>query len=373
MNKIILKSCLTIAIVLLSSGCFSNDKINLTKYNKSITTKQKITPICKSNYKQDKSTVAVVNFTNNSTFGTAKVNTKSSGANVGILGLSIEAQSSDSKSIRTVEPKLAKAFIPLIEEMVLNTGGTKLFTRSDLDKVDAELKLQDSGLLDPSSVVEFGLTSGVKYIITGSIDYVDHNFKNYSQYTGKLSNAVRNSDNDNVKIATVAINFATSFFDGTVIKTAITIKILDVATGKIVFTQQIKKDTKINSKKEPTYDQLVGAIKNCISEALPVLQAQFQEQFALKGYITKLRKNGDDIIAQINLGRDDKIKQGQEFIVLSQEESQDPLTNIKSCDLLNTDIKLIVTEHISKNKSWLKVENPKEANIKLLQLVKKVK
>jgi curli biogenesis system outer membrane secretion channel CsgG len=362
---------LILPTVLLFSGCMSN-KVNLADYKQHIKIKETIPQICKSNYKKEKTKVAVVNFTNNSTFGAASLTKKASDARVGIIGMSIGAKSDSSTTIRTVEPKLAKAFIPLIEKMLLNTGGTQLYTRSDLDKVDAELKLQDSGLLDPNSVVEFGLTSGVKYIITGSIDYVDYKFKDYSQYTGKLSNAVKNSDDDNVKMAAAAINFATSFFDGTSIKTAITVKILDVATGKVVFSQQIKKDTKINSKKEPTYDQLVGAVKNCISEALPVLQTQFQEQFSLKGYITKLRKNGDDIIAQINLGREDEVKVGQVFLVQSLEESEDPLTNKKSCDLLNTNIKLTVTKHISKNTSWLKVEDT-NANIKLLQLVRRIR
>jgi len=362
---------ITIIASFLISGCTSS-KINLGEYNQNIKIKENISKVCKPNYKQKKPRVAVVNFTNNSTFGTAKVDKKSSDARVGIIGLSIGAVSSSNKSVRTVEPKLAKAFIPLIENMVMNTGGTELFTREDLDKVDAELKLQDSGLLDPNSVVEFGLSSGVQYIITGSIDYVDHNFKNYTQYSRTLASATRHTNNDDLKLASALLHFGASFFDGTTVKTAITIKILDVATGKIVFTEQIKKETKINSKKEPSYDQLVGAVKNCIGEALPILQAQFQEQFSLKGYITKLRKHDDEIIAQINLGRDDKIKQGQKFIVLSQEDSEDPLTGKHTCDLLNTDVILTATRHISKNTSWLKVENATKSNIKLLQLVKKI-
>ena len=53
--------------------------------------------------------------------------------------MSIGAKSSSSDITRTVDPKLAKTFIPLIEKMILNTGGTNLFSRSDLDKIDAEL------------------------------------------------------------------------------------------------------------------------------------------------------------------------------------------------------------------------------------------
>ncbi len=356
----------------LLSGCFSST-LNISDFKQIITTKENIPKICISNYKKEKPSVAVINFTNNSTFGTASLNSKNAGASAGISGFYIGATSHSNNVVRIVEPRLAKAFIPLIENMLLNTGGTKLFTRSDLNKVDTELQLQDSGLLDPKSVVEFGLTSGVKYLITGSIDYINHNFNNYSQHTGKLSNAVSRSENNSVRIAAAALTLASSFFDGTTVNTAITVKILDVATGQIVYSEQIKTNTKISSRKEPTYDQLIGAVKDCIIDALPILQSQFQEQFALKGYITKLRKNGNNIVAQINLGRDDKIKKDQVFVVQAMDVSTDPFTNIESCDLIDTNVKLVATQHIDKNKSWLKVDDAKNSNIKLLQLVKKIK
>ncbi|MCK5295025.1 MAG: hypothetical protein KAJ49_10250, partial [Arcobacteraceae bacterium] len=200
--------------ILIFSGCLSTE-INIATYKQSINIKENIPQVCKSNFKQTKPTVAVVNFTNNSTFGTAKISTNNSDASIGLFGFSLGASSNKTNTIKTVEPKLAKAFIPLIEKMILDTGGTELFTRTDLDKVDTELKLQDSGLLDPSSIVEFGLNSGVEYIITGSIDYVEHNFKNYSKTTGTLANATYNTDNTNLKLAATGLHFISSLFDGT--------------------------------------------------------------------------------------------------------------------------------------------------------------
>ncbi len=362
-------------VTFFATGCSISSKINIADYKENIKTKENIPPICEAQYKKKKPSVAIINFTNNSNFGAATINEAKSedtaGFSFGLSGFKAGSKSGKSSSTRIVDPKLASSFVPLIENMILNTGGTRLFTRSDLDKVDTELKLQDSGLLDPNSVVEFGLTSGVEYIVTGSIDYVKHKFNNYSKYTGGIAEAAKYSDNDKLKIATSVINFATSFLDGTTVETAITVKIIDVSTGKIVFSEQIKKDTKINTQKKSSYTQLVGAVKDCVSEALPILQSQFQEYFALRGYITKLRRDGSDAIAQINLGRDDKIKEGQEFVVLKTESSFDPLSHKESCDLMATDIKLTATEHISKNNSWLRVENADD--VKLLQLVQKVK
>ena len=362
-------------ITLILSGCGSSNKLNISKYTKSINNKLTLDPFCKSIYTKEKPTVAIVNFTNNSNFGVAKVNDKSSDASIGIgvsiIGIGAGVKSNKSRTARVVDPKLASAFIPLIEKMVLNTGGVKLFTRTDMDKVDKELKLQDSGLLEPSSIVEFGLTSGVKYLITGSIDYVEHNFKNYSQYTSKLSNATRYSNNEDLKIAAATVHLLTSFFDGTKIKTGITIKILDVATGNIVFTEQIKSETKIKSKTQPTYGQLVGAVKSSINEALPSIQDRLYEQFSSSGYITKIKQYKDDLIVKLSIGKNENIKQGDKFIVQNVELSIDPLNNKKTCDKIRTNIILEASEHISSKSTWTKVIDGDIHNIKLLQLVKR--
>ncbi len=362
--------------IVLFTGC-GNDQVDLSIYKKNITKTINLDNSCKYLYNRSKPTVAVVNFTNNSNFGVANINNKNSDASVGIgfsiIGVGAGVKSSKSKTVRVVDPKLASAFIPSIENMILDTGGAKLFTRSDMNKVDAELKLQDSGLLDPKSVVDFGLQSGVQYIITGSIDYVKHNFKNYTQYTSKIANATMYSNNDNLKMAAAAVHLATSFLDGTKIQTGITIKMIDVATGGIIFTKSIKSETKLNSKSKPTYDQLVGAVKQSINEVLPQLKTKLLEQFSLEGYITKIKQyQDDDIVVQINLGKDDNIKIGDKFVVQDIDISVDPLTMKKSCELLDTKLILKATQHISKTHTWTIMENGNNLDIKLLQIVKKV-
>lgn len=366
---------LAFSFILFISGC-TTSKINLTDYNKNVTSKITLDETCRPLYNKEKSSVAVVNFTNNSNFGVANLADKkesaSAYAGITIVGVGVGANSSKSKVTRVVDPKLSNSFIPLIEKMLINTGGVNLFTRSDFNKIDAELKLQDSGLLDPQSVVEFGQTSGVKYLVTGSIDYVEHNHKDYSRHTTMLSKATRHSDNDDLKLATAALDFAAGFFDGTKIKTAVTIKVLDVATGKIIFTKQVKNETKINSKKEPTYGQLVGAIKNNISETLPSLQKELSSQFIVSGYITKIKFNSDnEALIQINMGKGDSIKKGDKFVVKNLESSVDPLTNKSSCEKIPTNIKLEATEHVADKYTWLKVLEGESKTIKLLQLVER--
>jgi hypothetical protein len=359
------------------SGCISNNT-NLVDYTQNLTTKMKLDNVCKPLYSKEKATVAVVNFTNNSGFGIANSDDKSentsAGIGVSIIGVGIGAESSSSKSTRMVDPKLAGAFIPQIEQMLMETGNVELFTRSDYDKVDAELKLQDSGLLEPNSAVEFGQNSGVKYLVTGSIDYVEHNHKDYSRHTQALSNATKYSNDDKVKMTAAALNFVTAFFDGTIINTSVTIKILDVATGKVMFSKQIKNETKINSKKAPSYGQLVGAIKTNISNALPTIQEHFSTRFTTSGYITKIKHTKDDeeeIIVQINFGSNDNVKEDDRFIIKKLETTTDPLTNKISCEKIPTNIELQATKHIYPTYTWTKVSQGEAKDIKLLQLVER--
>jgi len=373
----ILRVLFTISISIFFISCGSSTNINLAKYKQNINKKLTIDPICKDLYIKEKPRVAVVNFTNNSNFTLAKTNDKYSDTYIGIgitpIGIGAGANSSKSNTSRVVDPKLASAFIPLIEQMVINTGGAKLFTRSDLNKVDTELKLQDSGLLDPNSIVEFGLNSGVQYIITGSIDYVEHNFKNYSKYTKVIANASMHSDNTNLKLATSAAHLVSSFFDGTTIKSAVTVKIIDVATAEIIFSKQIKSETKLKSKRKPTYGELVGAVKSSINKALPSLQNELSKQFSIMTYINKIKKYDDDIIVQLNAGSNNKIKEGDKFKVLDIEVTTNPLNNQKTCDTFDTNIIIQASQHINKTKTWAKVISGDKDNVKLLQLVKKIK
>jgi curli biogenesis system outer membrane secretion channel CsgG len=336
------KLLFTVVLASLFIAC-SSTNINIADYSKNINQKLQIDPICKSLYTNSKPRVAVVPFTNNTN--------------------------------KKITNQLSNSFISQIEQMVLNTKGAKLFTRSDLNKVNDELKLQDSGLLDPNSIVQFGLNSGVQYIITGSIDYISHNFSNYSSYTGTLAHTSLYTNNSKLQLASAAVFLASSFFDGTKVKSAVTVKIIDVATGQIIFSKQVKTSKKIHSNNKPSYSQVVGIVKNSINEALPSLQNNLKKQFEKIAYINKIKKipAKNNIAVQINIGKDNDIKEGDEFIIQNLEVFEDPLTNTKTCEKINTNIKLIATQKISNTHTWLKVIDGNISNIKLLQFTKKIK
>ena len=371
----------TLSLILIISfsltGCIKNKNINVYDYPIQVTDKIKIPTICNKEYKYTLPKVAVLDFTNNSTYGKAKVDDKHSsgavGIGLGITGFVAGAKENKSSTKRTIDDKLSDSITPLIESIVLNTGGAILYTRNELDKVNDELKLQDSGLIDSNSIVKFGKLSGVQYLITGTIDNATALHRGYTKYTNSLENVANNTQNKELKLATGLLSLGVSLFDGTDIETDITIKIIDVSTSKIIFTKALKNKVKISARQRPTYDQIISGIKNSIKNVMPELENEFSKHFVLQSYITQIRKNNDlDTIIRIKLGTKQKIKKGDKFNIFMIEENIDPLTSTVTCDKIKLPIVLTATDEISEEESWTQLNNNDIKDIKILQLIRKV-
>ena len=390
MNKLLKNSILSVAAIAVLTGCGGN-KLDVLSYPTKVKVKVDIPEICIPKYKSAMPTVAVMEFTNNSTFGKADIDqtkgeshtTKKSAAVAGFVaspaGVGIGmAAASDRKTKskvtnvkRSVDAKLSASVTGPLETLIVNSGGAKLFTRSDMDKVDAELKFQDSGLVDPDSAVEFGKTSGVRYIITGSIDNVEQKYRDNSAAAGGVAKATAQSDNQAVKLMGALMNMGASMTDGMIITAKMTVKMLDVQTGKIIFSTQLEETGNIGKIREPNYDQVVGGIKTAMLEALPTLNEDLANYFAVKGYITQIKAKDEDIIAQVNIGRDLKVVENQVFNVYQFDEMEDPMSGEKSCDVIETTTKLRASQQITKNTTWVTVEEGEGSTLKLGQLVQK--
>jgi Uncharacterized protein involved in formation of curli polymers len=86
----------------------------------------------------------------------------------------------------------------LAEELVTNlfmTGNLEIVERSLLDKLMAELKLNQTGAIDPDSAKKVGKIAGVEAIVTGSItdlqSYVGVNCRLIDTETGKIFGAAQ--------------------------------------------------------------------------------------------------------------------------------------------------------------------------------------
>ena len=157
----ILISFLKINIIGLSTlfftGCIGN-KIDVLAYPTQIKSKVNIPKICLPVYNSVIPTVAVVEFTNNSTYGKASsVATNSSAkvwqksraigvsphpsviASIGRTNSTIQAKSTSVS--RQIDSKLSQSIVGPLENLIVNSGGAKLFTRADMDKEEFQIQL----------------------------------------------------------------------------------------------------------------------------------------------------------------------------------------------------------------------------------------
>lgn len=378
-----------ISIAILA-GCTGNN-LDVAKYQTRINGKVQIPEVCQTKYKSVMPTVAVMEFNNNSTFGKADIDqtdgslqaTKQSAAIAGIVagpaGVGVGAASAsklDAKSKttnvkRSVDAKISESITGPLESLIVTSGGAKLFSRADMDKVDAELKFQDSGLVDPDSAAQFGKLSGVKFIITGSLDNVEQKYRNNEAAAKGVANMTKHSDNNAVKLLGALAQMGASMTDGMIITTKMTVKMIDVETGKIVFSKQLESSGNIGKIPEPTYDQVIGGIKSAMLESIPELNKDFADYFAVKGYITQLKTDGKEYIAQVNIGRDAKVVENQVFDTYNFEQVEDPMTGAITCDVTQTPVQLRASQQIQENATWATVEKGDGSMLKLGQLVRK--
>jgi hypothetical protein len=388
MNKTI-KTTIPFLSLLLFSGCVSTEnlgvaslmkdenKINVAKFPHKINDRVSIPPTCKSQFEESLPKVAIVKFTNNTTYGKATINfkDKKQGAEIGLLGTSIgaKAEKKEYNEKREVDAKLSESVTSPLENLILETGAAELITREDIDKIDKELKLQDSGLLDTDTIVEFGKQSGVKYLITGSIDSVEESYRDNEGASKDVNSVTSKSDNNAVKVVGLLGRVITSFTDGLSIKTKVTVKMLDVETGKLVFTKKLQGEKFVGKLKRASFDQVTGAIKATIIESLPQISPEFNAKFSVKSYVTQIRseeKGSDDMIAQINLGSKNKVQENQYFNVYKYEAYADPLSGKESCDLIQMPIELKITNQIGPDRTWATVEGEVE-QLRIGHLVKR--
>ena len=149
------------------------------------------------------------------------------------------------------------------------------------------------------------------------------------------------------------------------ISTRMTVRLLDVETGEIVFSKQLQDSVNIGRVQNPSYDQIVGGIKASLLNSLPSLEEDLAIYFSVKGYITQLKSNDGDIIAQVNLGRDYKVTEDQLFNVYVLEENEDPINGMISCDVIQTTTQLRASQQINSKSTWTTIYDGSPSILKL--------
>jgi hypothetical protein len=254
-------------------------------------------------------------------------------------------------------------------------GGAQIYSRSDLDKVMKEQKLQQSGLFDEKTLAEVGKLTGVKYIVTGSIDSVTQKFDDYREAGKQASKAVSNNKKDATgAVLGAMLSLGGTAMSGMKITTRATIKIIDVKTGKILFSAPIEETKNIGMIPNPTYTQIIGAIKENLIEGIKDLKPKLSQYFALSGYIIQIKSDNKhkNFITQINLGSKNKIKPSQTFKVYQFDEITDPVTNKVTCDKYTMNVKLIVSKNqIQPTTSWSVAKGDDAPKLRPGQIIKR--
>ena len=375
---------LLILAILLLSGCFGSVKnLDTSKYNVNKNDKRvlQIPKACKDAYKTAIPRVAVVNITNNSTFGKANIsketNNKKSNLSVGGIGITnafaigakANSNSKKLKESRKVDAKLSQSIASLVETKLLDIGGSKIYSREDLDKIMKEQKLQQSGLMDDNTLVALGQLAGVEYIVTGSLNSVEQKFiAQMKQDTSKSSSSQGEKVKLLMNIAAMANNAVRS---GMFISTNFNLKVLDVKTAKLLYSKNIKGETSIGNIKNPSFDQVVGGIKVAVTKSLDQANKGLSEYFKLRGYIMQIKSNKKEKIALINLGKNSKVKPNDEFFIYNFNEIEDPMSGKTECDMTKSQISLRLTNQLQNKRSWGVLEGDNLNRIRLKQLVER--
>jgi hypothetical protein len=380
------------AVALFLTGCGTT--INMADYPNKVRSKYSVPDVCKGEYAKLKEIpkVAIAPFVNNSSFGKADTTTtnaqasyqQASATGIGVSSGAIgvvhaeagSAQMHKNETKRTVDPKLDKAITSALEGVLAEMGGADVYSRTDLDKVMQEQNLQQSGLVDENTIVQVGKLAGVKYIITGSIDSVTQKYDDYEKAAQAATNAKNGNQQQDVtgKLLDSVINFGASAMSGMKITTRVTFKVIDVETGKIVASVQKEETKNIGKIPNPTYDQIIGGIKDDIMEALQDAKEELSDFFGVRGYILQVRtdKEHKEYVAQINLGKRDKVKPGQTFNVFDFEEVEDPVTGEVSCDKITMNVELKVSDNQIQDKtSWTIADGEDAPNIRPGQVIKR--
>ncbi len=366
-----MKKKILIMILSIALGCApAVVKIDPTSFTPDTGPKENIPPVCRAAYESVTPKVAVTNFTNNTTFEYARVvqenvrgssqRTAVGGAAVGVVpgaagvvwGTKEKAQfeRESQRTEREFNAKLAESVEDGITDEIVNMGGAKVYTRSEMKKVLEEHKFQASGLVDESTLVQIGKMVGVRYIITGSVNNVELKWLTLEEARG----AAKDIFGKVGKLMAAGMEAQ----EGWNLNAEIAIRIIDVETGEILFSKVVRGKHVIGKVPYPNFDAMIGGIKRAASKAIADARPELSKWFTVKGYIlqTRTSPDGKQRAALVSIGEKMGLKPNSELIVYTFQEIQDPFTGKASCDIVKLPVKLIVTEQLQADKAWTVVE-----------------
>ena len=379
------------------TACATVPKVDPTAYAIDKGPREAVPKVCRASYESVFPRVAVVNFTNNTTFDYANVvqaNVSGTGQRTAVGGAAVgvvpgvagvvwgtkekrQFQRDSQRTERQINAKLSESVEDGVMDEMVNMGGAKVFTRKEMEKIFSEQKFQQSGLTDESTLVRLGKLAGVKYIITGSVNNVDLTYKTFESARKGLDKGGSGSWGLDLLGSAIAAGLESQ--EGWNISTDVALRILDVETGEVLLSKVVRGKHIIGKTPYPNYDALIGGIKKAASKGLSDARPQLSKWFTVKGYVRQLRTSpdGKERVASLNIGEKMGIKSGSKLLVYTFEEleDEDPVTGKKTitCNMFKLPVELTVTDQIQAESSWTKIDGKPEdvKRVRVGQLVER--
>lgn len=222
---------------------------------------------------------------------------------------------------REVEMRVPEVVADGVIDELVNIGGVKVFTRTEMEKVLEEHKFQMSGLVDDATLIKVGRLAGLEYIIAGSVNDIGISHTGFVGKEGAIT----------VEIA---------------------VRMLDITTGEIIASKRVKGRHLLDS---ADVIGMTSAIKKASGKALEDLRPVFSKRFTLKGYILQTRTSldGKERVALVNFGEKQGLKPGSKLFIYTFQEIKDPFTGKSTCDKVRLLVEAEITEQIQEDKAWV--------------------
>ncbi|MDR2869364.1 MAG: hypothetical protein LBV04_02840 [Deferribacteraceae bacterium] len=312
---------------------------------------------CEHFYTTSSQIVAVTTFANNSSYQNGDYKSSSSVASTSISPGQVIGFAASSVMERYIAPQLGEYAQSTLETVLVNMGGPKVVTRSQMEAVLKEQQFQMT-LADPSTIVDFGMLMGAQYIVTGSVDNI------MVEYTAPVNDRVSTDSTLGLimGLGSKLYNVAASGWD---VSTRFTVSIIDVSTGEILGTRANEGSANVGDAATLSMDQVIAGAKKAMAEDMEDMMDFLNDQFETRVYINELR--GGKQMVRLSAGSAQGLKPGDEFTVVNTVNQLDFLSNSNSCVLSPTDITLTVTEYMTQDSAWALVDT---SNARKLEQVK---
>jgi hypothetical protein len=336
-----------------------------------------IPPVCMAQYQSKKLSVAVLPFVNNTTYGTMQAESTSTEgeatrehASAGVAGAVVApgaigagyAQASKtnvrySKDVNTfyrqLAPQLGEFAQSAVENTIVNIGGVKVFSRSQMQKILEEQAFQ-MNIADPNTIAQFGKIAGVSYVIVGTVDNI------HAKYVPPTQ--TESSGNLFVDILSAT---AKSVIEGWNVTTSMTVQLIDVATGQILLSKKVEGREIGGTQPGFNPEMVVTAAKRAMEQSVADIRPLFSDYFATNIYINQIR--GNKSVVMVSAGKLDGIKPGDKLEAFEFLEIQDFMTKQKSCTKNKIPVEIVVSDQVGDNYAWAKVTG-KPQNLKRLKV-----